>query len=250
MKKISLILLLTAGLLSCKKEANQPLATADFSFNNGADEPPFLVGMDIPITNNSTNGVSYLWDLGNGKTSTDKEPIFSGEKAGTYNVSLTVKNADGKTTTSTKKVQVFQLVSNLVTLQRLSLKEINMTKADVWLEIIEINTKKDFRLPDGTFQGKLIFKSPVLKDLTNDSKNIHIPVAEPIEFNWSIALLKKDLSYVYCLYTYKNNEKVLIFDTKTSGGSLSYWGDMKTRSFVIGASMFFSGVQIDGYFRQ
>lgn len=249
MKKISLILLLSAGLLSCKKEVAQPLSTAEFTFNGNADKPPFLVGMDIPITNNSTNAVSYLWDLGYGKTSTDKEPIFDSDKAGTFTVSLTAANADGKLTTSKQQVQVLQMASSTITLQRLSLDEINMDKADIWLEIMEINPNNAQIQPDGSYLGRLIFKSPILKNLTNNSKEISIPVAEPIEFNWGTAWSKKGLCYVYSLFTYKNNEKTLIFNTRSSGGSTSYRGDMKIRSFEIVASMLTSSVRIQGYFR-
>ncbi|WP_316838379.1 PKD domain-containing protein [Pedobacter gandavensis] len=248
MKKLPLILLLSAGLFSCKKEIAQPLPTAEFSFNKDLEQHPFPLGISIPLTNNATNAVSYLWDLGYGKTSTEKEPKFEAEKPGTYTVSLSVKNADGKIATSKKEVKVLQLLSGKITLERLNLDHINMDKADVWLEISEINNRTYTTLPDGTIPGKLIFKSPVLNDLTNNSKNIPIPLSEPLKFNWSTILVTKDLGYLYSLFSYKNNEKILIFSTRSSGGSTSYWGNIKTNSFEIGVDLLTSRLVINGYF--
>lgn len=247
MKKISLILLLAAGLFSCKKETAQPLATAEFSFNQDLEKPPFVLGMKIPLTNNATNAVSYLWDLGYGKTSTEKAPKFDAEKAGTYTVSLTVTNADGKTATSKKSVKVLQPLANKVTLLTLSLDHLNMAKADVWLEIVEADKNKFFPLPDGSTPGTLIFKSAVLKDLTNGSKNIQIPVTAPIEFNWSTVSSSKQLNYLYSLYTYKNNEKTLIYNTSKPYGSTSYWANIKNNDFEIGVSLIYNSVVITGY---
>ena len=48
--------------------------------------------------NNTSTGpgiLSYAWDFGDGKTSTDKNPTHAYDKKGVYTVTLTVKNADG-----------------------------------------------------------------------------------------------------------------------------------------------------------
>lgn len=50
--------------------------------------------------------VSWKWDLGNGYTSTERSPSAAYTSPGVYNVSLTVKNAAGNTSTVTKTVTV------------------------------------------------------------------------------------------------------------------------------------------------
>lgn len=248
MKKLGLILLLSTGLFSCKKEIVQPLPTAEFSFNKDLERPPFPLGITMPLTNNATNAVSYFWDLGYGRTSTEKEPKFEAEKPGTYTVSLTVKNADGKTATSKKEVKVLQLLSGKMTIERLNLDHLDMDKADVWLEISEINASAYGVIVDGSTPGNLIFKSAVLKDLTNNSKNIPIPISEPVKFNWSTIMIYKDIEYLFCLFTFKNKEKKLIFSNRSAGGSRSYWGNIKTNFFEIGVDLWTSRVVINGYF--
>ena len=64
---------------------------ADFTGSplNGA--PP----LDVAFTNRSQGAIDwYLWDFGDGATSSDLHPSHSFQSNGTYNVSLTVGNAD------------------------------------------------------------------------------------------------------------------------------------------------------------
>ena len=60
--------------------------TASFSIiNNGA-----LAGTPINFSNQSTGATSYLWDFGDGNTSTTEHPSHVYEATGTYTVKLTV----------------------------------------------------------------------------------------------------------------------------------------------------------------
>lgn len=51
----------------------------------------------VNFTNQSTYGVSYLWDFGDGNSSTDEHPTHVYQTAGTFNVSLTVTGPGGET---------------------------------------------------------------------------------------------------------------------------------------------------------
>ena len=51
--------------------------------------------LTITLTNLSPNADSYLWDFGDGNTSTDPSPTYTYNSAGDYEVTLTVTNACG-----------------------------------------------------------------------------------------------------------------------------------------------------------
>lgn len=68
------------------------LPTADFtSDTTGSCAAP----LDVQFTDLSANAVSWSWDFGDGGTSTSQNPSYTYNTPGTYDVSLTVLNADG-----------------------------------------------------------------------------------------------------------------------------------------------------------
>ena len=60
----------------------------------------------ISFTNNSLNGESYLWDFGDGNTSTEKEPSHTYTEAGVYYASLLVKGENGCDDATVVKINV------------------------------------------------------------------------------------------------------------------------------------------------
>ncbi len=64
------------------------------------------VNETVAFTNNSVDGVSYLWDFGDGATSTDASPSYTFNNAGNYPVILTVTGADGCTSATTRQITV------------------------------------------------------------------------------------------------------------------------------------------------
>lgn len=66
----------------------QPVASFTFSLN----------GYTCDYTNTSQNGVSYIWDFGDGGSSTDENPSHTYASDGTYDVQLIVMNACGTDT--------------------------------------------------------------------------------------------------------------------------------------------------------
>ena len=79
---------------------------AKFTFNPANPK----IGDEIEFTSQSFdddgNIVSYLWDFGDGNTSTEQNPVHSYDKTGTYNVTLTVTDNDGATHTQTQQIEV------------------------------------------------------------------------------------------------------------------------------------------------
>ncbi len=61
-----------------------------------ADKQNVNVGEDIEFTDCSSDAASWLWDFGNGVTSTAQNPIHYYDAAGDYTVTLTVYSANEK----------------------------------------------------------------------------------------------------------------------------------------------------------
>lgn len=57
-------------------------------------------GLNATFTNNSVNAISYLWNFGNGNTSTQANPATTYATDGVYTVTLTATNACGSNTTT------------------------------------------------------------------------------------------------------------------------------------------------------
>ena len=62
--------------------------------------------LTVVLSNASTNAVSYLWDFGDGTTSTLKEPTHKYKSIGVYKITLTVYNDFGKSSIVYKNVTV------------------------------------------------------------------------------------------------------------------------------------------------
>lgn len=76
--------------------------TADFSVSRSSGCSPLLVS----FTNQSANAVSYLWNFGNGNTSTLPNPSASFINQGTYTVTLTTKDVSGTTMNTSREITV------------------------------------------------------------------------------------------------------------------------------------------------
>lgn len=98
--KLNLVLLLLSTLVfaSCKKDKDleKIYPSASFNFTLSQDHAPATVYFE----NLSLNATSYNWDFGNGRTSSLFEPQITYNNPGTYNITLTAYNRDGKDTFS------------------------------------------------------------------------------------------------------------------------------------------------------
>lgn len=75
---------------------------ADFSFTKN--------DFEVTFDNNSANASTYMWDFGDGATSTEENPVHTYAAEGTYTVSLTAMDAMGGSDTKTADVVVSQAV--------------------------------------------------------------------------------------------------------------------------------------------
>jgi PKD repeat protein len=79
--------------------------TADFTFAPTADVPRSFRFTD-ESTDGSANIDSWLWDFGDGNSSTLQNPAHTYAANGTYNVTVTVESPDGSDTSDAQVVQV------------------------------------------------------------------------------------------------------------------------------------------------
>jgi PKD repeat protein len=82
-------------------------------YDNPAEEPPIpgnkpntsftseINGLSVTFTNTTVDGETYLWDFGDGQTSTETNPVHTYATQGIYNVLLTATNTNGSGTAST-----------------------------------------------------------------------------------------------------------------------------------------------------
>lgn len=69
---------------------SQPVASFSAINNMGCRAP-----LNVTFSNTSADGVSFLWNFGDGTTSTLQNPVHTYTRAGSYTVTLTIKNAAG-----------------------------------------------------------------------------------------------------------------------------------------------------------
>lgn len=89
------LILFVLGLISCDKET--PVPTVDFTATPS--------GLTVTFASTVTDVTTYAWDFGDGKTSTEANPVHKYEGGGEFEVTLTV-TGDGGTATKKNKVTV------------------------------------------------------------------------------------------------------------------------------------------------
>ncbi len=76
--------------LGCTLTETVELVVVDPNATLAFDDQKECDGLTVTFTNNSVGGATYLWDFGNGETSTDDNPVYAYDTPGTYMVTLSV----------------------------------------------------------------------------------------------------------------------------------------------------------------
>lgn len=99
---IALLALTISFATSCKKDDPKDPITGEALFSYVSE------GQTVTFTNESTvtGTVTYLWDFGDGETSTEKSPVHVYSSKGEYTVKLTVTDEDGGTHPVSTKILV------------------------------------------------------------------------------------------------------------------------------------------------
>ena len=111
MKHFYLLFTFCALLFSCSTEPVEDIEK-DPDPDGGPQACFFLsdtvlaIGQDLEISDCSEGAETYLYDFGNGETSTDKNPEIEFDEGGIYTITLTVTNEEEETDVYTKTVTV------------------------------------------------------------------------------------------------------------------------------------------------
>lgn len=213
-KNYLLVCMMALTILSCKKSEPLPTPTAGFELALAIATQ----GTTFTPLNTSQNSTSYFWDFGDGVTSTEKVPTFKLITIGDHKISLTVTNADGTASTSSKNVRIVAPMITSITVTSLqnwvgqtfsSLKK--FSGGDVWVEIRESKRTASYDLSsDGSYNYPLFYKSPVVNVQAITTQPVVIGIDDKVildrdpsstEKTYSFNLYVKDAAGVHLLFT-------------------------------------------------
>ena len=98
MKLIKVVLLgLLTTLFACSSDDSIPNPESCFNFNPTSD---IKDGDQINFTSCSENANSYMWDFGDGSSSTQENPTHIYQTFGNFTITLTVSNSTGTDSTA------------------------------------------------------------------------------------------------------------------------------------------------------
>lgn len=154
--KIAFIALGVLALSSCtEKEADYttiPDPDIDFTFTVDGDEYTldYYVVSTIKFTNCSAKTGSFTWDFGDGTTSTEASPVHKYEKAGQYNVKLSLDGVGYKE----MPILIVDITPKLtVASQSTEIIEINDTKVSFNISLPNpenLRVRYEWTFPEGT----------------------------------------------------------------------------------------------------
>jgi PKD repeat protein len=198
--------------------------------------------------NDSQNASSYFWDFGNGTTSTEKSPTLKLPDAGTYTISLTVTNKDGKTSVTKKQIKVVAPIMTAITIKilDLSISAIpnlpKISKADVWVEVkVSDRSVPPKYLENGTYDRALFYKTAVYSNAVSTK----VPIVFNVSERKVLAHYILDKSYAYERYARDATGTYLLYSTDHTGSS--FLGSLESDHFSWVAA-FGSFVEVSGHY--
>jgi PKD repeat protein len=242
-------LLIIAALSACRKDVVRPQAV--FSFRDDTSSVLRMGTYDTcTLINASVNADSSFWDLGDGSTSRERNPVISYSSSGTYQVSLRAKNRDGSETFLTKKVVVLDRV-----LRKIIIKEVywdtipnnipnfnsvwpTTSKAGVFVQVQQVKAGDSVVPYSGIFpNSQVLYKSPVIPDVASHT-TVPITIDVPGKF---IIDKKMVLGWGYLISIMaidKNNIQYSLASSMEGGSTLG----IRYESFADNSFVLFSGL--------
>ena len=172
------------------------LPRANFYFHKYGRNPSgdiLLLGNSIKFENTSRYSSSYLWDFGDGSTSTKNSPVHKYTNTGTYDITLT-SSCNGNSSTKTKTIEV-KRVSKVV-IKGLSVDRFPQTDGDEEWDYEEDESVTGSDLKPDVFvkimKGSCVLYTGSVTNNATSSTNL----------NWSPNETLTDLDYEYDIMIY------------------------------------------------
>lgn len=251
------------SIASCKKDRQvAPAPIADFTMvGDTASSLTFFANAQFKLINNSVNADSFLWDFGNGITSTKKDTQFSYTRTGTYIVTLIAKNLADKKSESSKSIKVVEPVLKRVIIQTLNWNPvigvggsyIKADKANIWVEIQQ-GPPNDLNYTTGSyglFNMPVIYRSPVATGV--DSTRVPIEFAVSSKTVIDFATLEdccgyRGLGFVLNLFAQDATGTYLLYSTNWSGVGYKFNWSLQRNNFEILSGVGGNRVTLSGDF--
>jgi PKD repeat protein len=194
--KLAFSFLFLVAAIACSKKDSAPISTPPTT--NPTPDPMALFNVTntdmrapvkIKFKNNSQHADTYLWEFGDGTTSTEKEPekIFTTD--GAFSVKLTASEA-GKSDAMSKTVTIDN-APNLMYIEKISVTDVRMDGFDN--NILEGNPNPDvyLRLSSGgaSMSMNVIQNANSVTDL---SWNVNLPLLVTRGLAFNIDVMDKD----------------------------------------------------------
>lgn len=220
---------------ACKSKEEEIVPTPAFSYDfadSGAKHylPGYTTDNSIKLTNNSTGGATYLWNFGNGNTSTEKAPLITYAKSGTYTITLTTTSSTGTQRLATQSIKILDRVLKTITISGFKWNSIgevpgwdDTKKADLTIEIGQRTTTGSTLTI-----SNLLYRSDPIKNVTNTPISFSIPVTQKVILNPNVLS-----DFIINLYGNDGSGNRLVFSSAASAVGLSAVFSDATRFYTI-----------------
>lgn len=252
--------LIILSITACKKDSSSLITPiADFTID-GDTSHSFTIGPydQYSLINNSSNADSFIWDLGNGTTSKDKEIVLTYPKSGTYKVTLTAINRDGNKSVLSKSIKVVNPILKQVVIKSLNWNSgwgrpsswPTFTKANVWVEIVKAEPNQDYPvLGNGSFDAPVIYKSRIASNIDSSAVPILFDIPQKIVLDIPTLTLSygyKGRGYGFNLYVQDSTGTYLLSSNFWSGVGSTYRGSIPNNTFTIATGVLGSSFNFNG----
>lgn len=273
MNKLLFLPLLLLVMISCKKESIPSVqSNAQFSigkiyedgtisFGGYGDSSSFEMGTHdtYNLINQSIGVDSVVWDFGNGKTSNSTNPVFPSNKAGVYQVTLTVYK-NGFKSTASKKVTVYERVLQSIAINNLDINNFlrgqtrfpTFSKVDLWIEV-KYSEKYEPLTNNGDVSSPTIYKSPIFNNIDSSfhSSLTHImPATEKNVISFPVNngnYPSEGRGTIVNLYAHDNSGTYLLLSSTWFTNGLQFFSNadpFTSKNFTVGIQEPFSSNSI------
>ncbi len=239
-----MLLSIVSLIMACSKEKVN--SVANFTFRNGTTSTFVMATTDTcSLIDRSQYAESVSWDLGDGRKSSERNLILTYDRSGTYNVTLTVTDKTGQSTTASKTVVVKDRVLRFIDISKVYWeKSINgwptTSKADIYLQIQKYS---EATMTDGFLCSScpVIYTSPVIREVEQlTTTSIRIPVTQKIIIDKSMIkfAIPENLNNAYLVTLMAKDASGKTYSLQNNrGGGGNYFGilneDIPSNQFIV-----------------